>query len=155
MNRDFRDIIVELLSAEVRFLVVGAYAVGAHGIPRATVDLDLWIEGTPANAERVLEALQAFGAPIEALGIGAADLVRPGTFVQFGVPPYRIDFMNEIDGVRFAEAWEGRVYATFQGIETPFIGRPDLIANKRVSGRPKDLDDLEQLAFQEKGQGPR
>ena len=145
MNRDFRDLIVELQSADARFLVVGAYALGAHGIPRATADFDIWIDASAENATRVMRALAEFGVALDALGIRASDLVDPDKVVHLGVPPYRIDIMSAIDGVEFADAWQRRIMERFQGIQAPFIGRQDLMANKRAVGRRKDLEDLENL----------
>lgn len=114
MNRDFRDLIVELQSADARFLVVGAYALGAHGIPRATADFDIWIDASAENATRVMRALARFGVALDALGIRASDLVDPDMVVHFGVPPYRIDIMSAIDGVEFADAWQRRIMERFQ-----------------------------------------
>ncbi len=142
---DFRDLLAELVRAEARFLVVGAHALGVHGVPRATVDLDVWIDTSPENAKRVWTALAAFGAPLDALQIREADLTRPDMVAQFGLPPYRIDILTGISGVSFAEAWDGRVEELFDDVRVPFIGRAALIRNKRASGRTKDLADLEAL----------
>lgn len=145
MVEDFRDLIVELLRADARFLIVGAHALGLHGVPRATVDLDIWIDATPQNAQRTLAALALFGAPLATLQITEADLTRPETVIQLGLPPYRIDLLTGISGVSFAEAWADRVEDAFEGVRAPFIGRNALIRNKRASGRTKDLADLEAL----------
>jgi hypothetical protein len=145
VNRDFRDIIAELVRAEARFLIVGAHALGFHGVPRATADLDLWIEATPENVGRVWQALAAFGAPMDALGIRPADLTQPDVVAQFGVPPYRIDVMTGVSGLTFAEAWADRVEDQFEDVRAPFIGREAFIRTKRASGRTKDLADLEAL----------
>jgi len=142
---DFRDLLAELVNADARFLVVGAHALGVHGVPRATVDLDIWIDASPANARRVWIALAAFGAPLDELEISEADLIRRDVVAQFGLAPYRIDILTGISGVSFAEAWEERVEAPFADVPVPFIGRAALIRNKRASGRAKDLADLEAL----------
>src|SRR5438105_11811131 len=103
LNPDF-DEMLSVLSAEgVQFLVVGAYALAAHGLPRATGDIDIWVRPTAENAERVLQALQVFGAPL--FDLQPADLVRHDTVFQLGVPPARIDILTGISGVRFEEAW--------------------------------------------------
>jgi hypothetical protein len=128
---------------DVRFLVVGAHALGFHGAPRATGDFDLFVEPLEANARRVLAALDEFGAPL--LDLKLADLLRPGTVFQMGVPPYRIDLNTELTGITFAEAWEGHGVAEVEGLEIPVISRQALIRNKRATGRPKDLLDLELL----------
>lgn len=144
-NRDFRDIVAELIRAEARFLIVGAHALGIHGVPRATADLDVWVEPTPENAARVWRALVAFGAPVGDLGIDELDLSRPDMVAQLGVPPYRIDLLTGISGVSFGEAWPSRIEEPFEDVRAPFIGREAFIRNKRASGRKRDLADLEAL----------
>jgi hypothetical protein len=115
-------------------------------VPRGTQDLDVWIEPTPANAERVWKALIAFGAPVDGIGITRDDLRRPETVIQLGLPPNRIDLLTSLTGLRaFGEAWTGRVEQRFQGRNLPFLGRDALIRNKRAVGRRKDLADLEAL----------
>jgi hypothetical protein len=142
---DFRDQLAELCRADARFLVVGAHALAAHGVPRATVDLDVWIDAAPENATRVWAALAAFGAPLATLDITEADLTRPDTVAQFGLPPWRIDILTAISGITFDEAWPDRIEASFEGVTVPFIGRAAFIRNKRASGRLKDLGDIEAL----------
>jgi hypothetical protein len=142
---DFRDLLAELVANEVRFLVVGAHALAALGVPRVTADLDLWVEPTPANANRAWRALAAFGAPLANLNIRETDLVQPERVIQLGLPPYRIDVLTSISGVDFAEAWAGRVGGILFEVPVAFIGREAFIRNKRASGRPKDLEDLRAL----------
>jgi len=142
---DFRDLLIELVKAKARFLVVGAHALSVHGVPRATVDLDIWIDASPENAKRVWTALAAFGAPLGTLQIQETDLTQPDVVAQFGLPPYRIDIMTGVSGISFAEAWDGRVEDLFEDVRVPFLGREALIRNKRASGRTKDLADLESL----------
>ena len=127
----------------VEFLVVGAYALAAHGIPRATGDLDLHVHSTPDNAARVFKALKVFGAPLSDLT--EKDLSTPGTVYQIGLSPNRIDVLTLIDGVAFDQAWENRIEINVDGIIIPVIGREDLIRNKRAVGRPQDLVDVERL----------
>lgn len=146
MRDDWADFLAALLDAEARFLVVGAHAVAAQGVPRATIDLDVWVEPTTTNAQRVWQALTAFGAPLAALGLTLEDFSRPDTVVQFGVAPVRIDVLTAISGVpSFDEAWSRRTEHAVRGRIVPFLGRPDLLANKRASGRHKDKGDLEAL----------
>jgi hypothetical protein len=142
---DFRDLLAAFAAGGVRFLVVGAHALAAHGVPRATADLDLWIEPTEANADRAWRALVAFGAPVEALGLQLADLVRPDQVIQLGLPPYRIDLMTSASGVAFAEAWAERLEGTLFEVPVAFIGREAFLRNKRASGRPKDVEDIRSL----------
>jgi len=145
MNDDFRDLLKALLETGVRFLVVGAHAMAVHGVPRATGDLDVWIAVDADNADRVAGALARFGAPLAAMGVSRADFLREDQVVQIGLPPRRIDVLTSISGVRFAEAWTGRVTHEVAGMAVPFLGRASLVANKRASGRAKDLADLEAL----------
>ena len=143
VNPDFRDLFAALNAAGARYLLVGGYAVAFHAEPRFTKDLDIWTEPSAANAVLVREALQAFGAPLQDLTV--ADLGRVGLVFQIGVPPNRIDIITSIDGVEFAEAWPGQAETTYGDQPIPVIGRADLIRNKRASGRPQDLLDLEVL----------
>lgn len=114
-------------------------------MPRATLDLDVWVEPSPDNAKRVWRALAAFGAPLTTLRLHESDFVKPDTVVQLGLPPYRIDILTGLTGVSFAEAWSDRVEALFEGVRVPFMGRDAFFRNKRATGRTKDLADLESL----------
>jgi hypothetical protein len=146
MTDDWLDVIRALLDADARFLTVGAHAMAVHGVPRGTQDLDLWIEPEPPNAERVWRALAAFGAPLEALGIQPGDLCQADAVIQIGLPPNRIDILTSISGVPdFDAAWRDRVTATVRERQVPFLGRAALLANKRATGRLKDLADVEAL----------
>jgi hypothetical protein len=145
LNEDFEDVLIAMLEAGARFLVVGAHALAVHGVPRATGDLDIWIDRSPENVPRVWAALLRFGAPVSALGISEADLSQPGTVVQIGLPPRRIDVLTDITGVEFAGAWPQRVAHQVAGRDVPFIGRAHLLANKRAAGRAKDQADAEAL----------
>jgi hypothetical protein len=142
---DFRDLLAAFVGKEVRFLVVGAHALAVHGVPRATGDLDIWVEPTPANAARVWQALAEFGAPLETLQLRETDFVQPDQVVQLGLPPYRIDIMTSVSGLDFAQGWSGRLAGTLFDVPLAFIGRDAFILNKRASGRPKDLEDLRAL----------
>jgi hypothetical protein len=140
MNPDFAEILFELTAAGAEFIVVGAFAVAAHGNPRATGDIDIWVRPSRDNAERVLRALRAFGAPLFDLTID--DLVDEQTVFQIGVAPVRIDILAGIDGVVFEDAWTRRVIADLGSATAPVLSLADLAANKRAAGRPKDLVDL-------------
>jgi hypothetical protein len=143
MNRDFVEMLSALSDAGAEFLLVGAHALAAHGVPRATGDLDLWVRPSAENAVRVLAALRAFGAPL--FDLTAEDLQEPGTVFQLGVVPSRIDLLTGITGVEFATAWANRIELNVEGLTVPCIGRADLVANKRATGRAKDLADVELL----------
>jgi hypothetical protein len=140
MNPDFADILSALSAAGVEFLIVGAHALAAHGVPRATGDLDIWVRPTPDNATRTLRALAAFGAPLSDLSV--EDLTRPDTVFQMGLPPARIDILSGITGVSFADAWERRVVVRLAEGEVAVLSKADFIANKTAVGRPKDLADM-------------
>lgn len=144
MNPDFVDLLRAFFAADVRFLIVGAYALALHGRPRATGDLDVWVDANQQNASRVVEALKAFGAPMSE--ISEADFVTPGVVYQIGVPPGRIDILTELTGLTFEDAWPGRVRGRFGEIEVDFIGREAFVRNKRAIGRAKDLGDIEALS---------
>jgi hypothetical protein len=145
LNPDFLDMFRALNNSEVEYLVVGAYAMAVHGVPRATGDIDIWVRPSRGNGKRVLLALHEFGAPASAHGIALEDLERPDTVYQIGLPPRRIDFMTGVSGVHFLEAWPSRFLVELEGVSIPVIGLLDLIRNKRATGRPKDLIDLEIL----------
>jgi hypothetical protein len=146
VTEDWTDVLVALLDARARFLVVGAHALAVQGIPRATQDLDVWVEATPENAHLVWQALVNFGAPLDELQIGWEDFMRPSTVIQIGLPPNRIDLLTGITGVNdFELAWSARVESQVAGRTIPFIGRETLIANKRATGRLIDLADIEAL----------
>ena len=143
MSRDFVEMLAALSAVDARFLIVGAHALAAHGTPRATGDLDIWIRATPENAARVLQALKTFGAALFDLSLD--DLSRPDTVFQIGLPPSRIDVLTSISGVDFDDAWARRLEIGVGDLAVPVIGRSDFIANKKASGRPKDLLDIELL----------
>ncbi|MCU0223759.1 MAG: hypothetical protein MUF27_06755 [Acidobacteria bacterium] len=145
MNEDFRDLLLALIRSGARFLVVGAHAMALHGVPRATGDLDIWIRPDRSNAIRAWEAIIAFGAPVRSMGLAQDDLAVPGTVIQIGLPPRRVDLLTRLSGLEFDDAWPNRVSVLLDEVEIPFLGRDDLIRNKRAAGRPKDLADLDAL----------
>lgn len=142
---DFRDILVELHEAGARFVVLGGHAVAFHGHPRATKDLDIWVEANAENAQRVYAALAAFGAPLSAFEVGVEDFASYDGVLQLGVPPRRIDIINRADGITFAEAIADGATFDLEGRKIPVIGRSALIKNKRVAGRPQDIADVTAL----------
>lgn len=145
MIADFRDLLSSFVEGGVRFMVVGAHALAAHGVPRVTGDLDVWVEPTPANAARVWSSLVEFGAPLDALDLSESDFATPDKVVQLGLPPYRIDILTSLSGVEFAAVWDGRVEGELFEVPVAFLGREAFIRNKRASGRPKDLADIRAL----------
>lgn len=143
INSDFSDLLRLFNANQVKYLVIGGYALIQYAEPRYTKDLDLWIDTDASNAQAVYRALREFGAPLAALT--EADFTQEGYFYQMGVPPVRVDILMGIPGVVFAEAWPRRLEVDFDGLVVPFISRQDLIAAKRASGRPQDLLDVAQL----------
>jgi hypothetical protein len=143
LNSDFRDILSAFCEEKVEFMLVGAYAVAAHGLPRATGDIDLWIGCSHENALKVWKSLEKFGAPLSAFS--EQDLTTPGTVIQLGVPPRRIDILTQITAVDFAEAEANRVMVNIEGLDVPVISRSHLLKNKRALGRPQDKADVARL----------
>jgi hypothetical protein len=143
LNKDFKEFVELLNSARVEYLIVGAYALAAHGHPRYTGDIDIWIRRSEDNVARVLKVLEDFG--FGALGLGREDFLKPDSVVQLGYPPARIDLLTSISGVEFDAAYSRRVTMTISGIELPIIGLEEFRANKHAAGRAKDLADLESL----------
>lgn len=140
LNPDFKDMLSIFNEKKVEYLIVGAYALAAHGFVRATGDIDFWIRCSDENADRVLTALIKFGAPL--LDLTVDDLKKPGLIFQIGVLPGRIDIMTSVDGLEFDEAWSLRKEVIVEDLKVPVISRSDLIRNKRAAGRPKDLADV-------------
>ncbi|MFZ1401537.1 MAG: hypothetical protein WAW03_00455 [Anaerolineae bacterium] len=143
VNSDFSDLLRLFNTNQVKYLVIGGYALIQYAEPRYTKDPDLWISADATNATAVYRALREFGAPLADLT--EADFAQEGYFYQMGVPPVRVDILMGIPGAVFAEAWPRRMEVDFDGLLVPFIARQDLIAAKRAAGRPQDLLDVEQL----------
>jgi len=143
LNEDYKEMLSILLDYEVKFLVVGAYAMGAHGYPRATGDVDIWIKACPENSKKVYQALTAFGAPVTDLQ--PETFIEEGIVFQIGVAPRRIDILTTIDGVSFAEAYEAREVIELEGLKIPFLSKQHLIRNKEATGREKDRLDVQCL----------
>ncbi len=143
LNKDYKDMLRVLVEEKVDFLLVGAYALAAHGYPRATMDIDIWVMPAPDNADAVLRALHRFGAPIQ--NLTKADLENEGTVFQIGVAPRRIDIITTASGLQFEKAFARAIAVEIEGITVRIPSVADLIRNKRASGRTKDLADAEAL----------
>jgi len=143
LNEDYKDMLRALSAEKVRFLLMGAYAMAAHGYVRATVDMDIWVMPSPENAQAVLRALGRFGAPL--FDLAAEDLQKKGTVFQIGVAPRRVDILTTVSGLRFEDVFERSISTNVEGIEVRIPSREDLIRNKRACGRTKDLADAEAL----------
>ena len=142
-SQDFREFIELLVKNKAEYLVVGGYAVGIHGHPRYTGDLDIWLNATPLNAERILQSVNEFG--FSSFKLTQEDFTKPGNVIQLGYPPLRIDLLTEIDGVSFEECFRNRKEVSIDNLTVNFIGYEDLLKNKKESGRPRDIDDIDHL----------
>lgn len=151
MLRDQRDLLCAFNAEGVEYLVVGGHAVNVHGVPRLTKDLDVLIRSSMLNSERVFRALTNFGAPLQ--GFAPSDFFgHPDDILQIGVEPNRVDVLQSIPGVDFEDAWNGRVVLEVEdGIHVPFLSLDHLLANKRESGRPQDLADVDHLMKMKNG----
>jgi hypothetical protein len=143
LNEDYKDMLRALSVEKVKYLLVGAYAMAAHGYPRSTLDIDFWVLQSPQNADAVMRALHRFGAPLH--NLTAEDLQRDGTIFQIGIAPRRIDIITEATGLEFEEVYERSQPIAIEGIEVRIPSIADLIRNKRSTGRTKDLADAEAL----------
>jgi len=143
LNEDYRDMLHALSDEKVKFILVGAYALAAHGYPRATMDIDIWVMPSPENADAVLRALRRFGAPLH--NLTKEDLQKDGTVFQIGVAPRRIDIITVATGLKFEETYRNSISLNIEGVEVHIPSIEDLIRNKRATGRTKDLADAESL----------
>lgn len=140
LNPDFRDMLSCLRDEGVEFLLVGAYALAAHGLIRATGDIDIWLRASPDNAWKVIRALANFGAPTS--DFSEVDFTSPDIVLQIGVEPHRIDLITGIDGVEFDEATRSKVRVDVDGVELFVLSKEDLLKNKLAAGRDKDRGDI-------------
>lgn len=143
MHPDFSELLADFNAHGVEYLVVGAHALAAHGVVRATKDMDIWVNPTIENASRVLRAISTFGAPLHDLTV--TDLASKGVVFQIGVAPIRIDIITAIDGIEFSDAWPSRMLTRFGNEAAAVLSRNHLIVNKKASGRLQDLADVESL----------
>ncbi|RJQ42291.1 MAG: hypothetical protein C4550_00010 [Nitrospiraceae bacterium] len=143
LNEDYKEMLRTLLNNKVRFLVVGAYAMGAYGYPRATGDFDIWVEASPDNSKKIYKALKEFGAPLKE--ITSETFSEKGIVFQIGVPPRRIDLITHIDGVAFKDAYQAKEEFKIEGLKIPVLSKANLIKNKKSTGREKDMLDVKYL----------
>ena len=143
LNEDYKEMLQNLLDQKVEFLVVGAYALAAHGYPRATGDMDIWIKPDEKNSKKVYKALARFGAPINE--IREDEFSQPGLIFQIGVVPRRIDIITKIDAVEFDEADSDKIFVDIDDLKIPVLSIDKLIKNKMATGREKDLLDAKLL----------
>ena len=145
LSDDFRDFLRLLNRHQVRYLVVGAYAVAAHGYPRNTGDIDIWIERSPENARKMVAVLADFG--FGSLNVSESDFLKPDFVIQLGYPPNRIDLLTDVSGISFADCYEERLEERLDGITVPFVGRECLRRAKLAAGRSQHRADLENLGL--------
>ena len=143
LNEDYKDMLHALSDEKVKFILVGAYALAAHGYPRATMDIDIWVMPSPENADAVLRALRRFGTPLQKLT--REDLQKDGTVFQIGVAPRRIDIITAVTGLQFEDTYRNSISVNIEAVEVHIPSINDLIRNKRATGRTKDLADAETL----------
>jgi len=143
LNEDYKDMLRSLSDENVKFIIVGAYALAAHGYPRATMDIDIWVMPSPENADAVMRALSRFGAPLQ--NLTKQDLLTAGTVFQIGVAPRRIDIITAASGLQFEPTYRNSISVNIEGIEVRIPSIADLILNKKATGRTKDLADAEAL----------
>ncbi|HEV7859141.1 MAG TPA: nucleotidyltransferase [Pyrinomonadaceae bacterium] len=150
LNPDFKEMLWCLKDEEVEFIVVGAYALAAHGFPRATGDIDIWVRNSFENAQKIMSALMKFGAPIS--NLSEEDFTAPDMIIQLGVEPCRVDLLTGIDGVGFDEAWQNKVSITIDDLEIDILSKKDLLRNKLATGRDKDQGDIVWLEKNQSGE---
>jgi len=143
LAKDWKEFLELLNSNHAEYVIVGAFAVAWHAVPRLTRDIDIWVRPTPENALRIERTLADFG--FRTLEIKAADFLTPGLVIQLGNEPLRIDLLTKLSGVSADEIWAEKVAGTLGGVPVSFLGRDTLCRNKRAAGRPKDLADLDAL----------
>ncbi|HPH32460.1 MAG TPA: nucleotidyltransferase [Chitinophagaceae bacterium] len=143
LEPDFRDFVELLNQYEVDYMIVGGYALAFHGEPRFTGDMDIWINTSEENADKMLVVMKDFGAA--SLGFSKADFMDGGIIKQIGQPPLRIDILGEIDGVQYADAIKDKQQFKSGKLVIPYIGVKDFIRNKEATGRKKDLEDVKKL----------
>ncbi len=143
LNQDYKEMLSILLKNDVKFLTVGAYALGSHGFPRATGDIDIWVKADKENSEKIYRSLIEFGAPKD--HFQKDTFANEGNILQLGVRPRRIDISTYIDGVSFDEAWTDRLIVELGNLQIPIISKDNLIKNKLATGRAKDIEDVKNL----------
>jgi hypothetical protein len=140
---DFRELLSLFNAEDVRYLIVGDFALAHYGRPRYTKDLDIWIDCSEDNAQKLFRALARFGAPLA--NLTSRDFAEADIVFQIGIEPLRVDILTDISGPQFNDAWSQRENSTYGDVPVYLISKTDYIANKRASGRPSDLRDVEAL----------
>ncbi len=148
LNKDYKEMLQLLLEEQVDFILVGAYALGAHGYPRATGDIDIWVKTDEINSINIYKALERFGAPVDQITVN--DFAKEGIVFQIGVTPRRIDIITQLDGVSFDEADEDKIIVEVEGLKLPILSFDKLLKNKLSTGRERDELDVKLLKKRKK-----
>jgi hypothetical protein len=143
LTPDFREFVELLIKHKVEYLIAGGYAVGIYGHPRYTGDLDIWLNRTEENAIKIIATVKEFG--FQSFNLSPQDFLKKENVIQLGYPPLRIDLLTDLDGVSFSECFANKIEVELEGLKVNFIGYADLIKNKTSTGRPIDLDDIENM----------
>jgi predicted nucleotidyltransferase len=143
LAKDFEDFVKLLNQHHVSYMIVGGYALAFHGKPRHTGDLDIWIQNSDDNSDKLVKVIKEFG--LGSLGLTKADFLQEGYVTQIGYPPLRIDILNSIDGVNFVDAFQNKLLINIDGLDINYIGLKDFIDNKIASGRSQDIVDLKEI----------
>ncbi|HHJ51008.1 MAG TPA: hypothetical protein ENJ88_08940 [Phaeodactylibacter sp.] len=143
LNKDFKEFIELLNEHDVKYLIIGGYAVNFHGYPRYTRDIDFWLWMTESNIKKLMQAIKDFG--FGSLRLEIEDFMDPENIIQLGYEPYRIDLLVDVNGIDFEECYQKRVKARLDGTDVNFLSLQDLIEAKKKAGRLQDLADAEQL----------
>jgi predicted nucleotidyltransferase len=143
LNKHFREFLKLLIDNGIRFVVVGGYAVGIHGFPRYTGDMDVFVAFDAENAARLKRVFELFG--FDDLGLSENDFRQADSVIEIGREPTKIQILTGIDGVDFSDAYANRIHVDLDGLQVPFLGFDDLLKNKKASARSKDLIDVDEL----------
>jgi hypothetical protein len=143
LNEDYKEMLQLLLEEQVDFILVGAYALAAHGYPRATGDMDIWVKADEINSISIYKALERFGAPVDQITVN--EFATEGIVFQIGVTPRRIDIITHLDGISFDEADEDKIIVKVEGLKLPILSFDKLIKNKLSTGRERDELDVKLL----------
>jgi len=148
LNEDYKEMLQFLLDEKVEFILVGAYALGVHGYPRATGDMDIWVKADENNSKKIYRALARFGAPVNQIDMN--DFSKEGVIYQIGLAPRRIDIITKIDGVTYDEADEDKIVVEVEGLRLPVLSMDKLLKNKMATGRERDALDVKFLINRKK-----
>jgi len=143
VEKDFKEFIESLNKNNVRYLIIGSFALSYYSEPRYTKDIDILVDSTASNADRLMTAIREFG--FSDIELGSRDFLEPDQVIQLGIAPLRIDLLTSLKGIPFADAWDRRTTGQYGDIPAFYISKQDLIDHKKLVGRKQDLADIEKL----------